>query len=311
MVSAMLAQLRVWADDPAIAAVLIDAVPGRAFCAGGDIRALYESGKKDGEEARAFFATEYRLNAAIHALPKPYIAVIDGVAMGGGAGVSVHGRFRVVSERAVFAMPETAIGLFPDIGASYFLPRLPGAIGMYLALTGVRIGPTDMVYTGIATHFVKLERQAEIAPRLAAGEPAQSLLASLSIEAAPAPLAECRAAVDRTFSQPSVEAILEALGQEGQWGEELRRLLLTRSPTSLKVSFRQMGAGAGRTLESCLAMEYRVACRMLESHDFYEGVRAAVIDKDQAPRWDPPQLPLVSDADIAHFFSQLEHEFTF
>src|SRR3982750_3233355 len=154
MCAAMLSQLHAWAAAPDVCAVVLDAVPGRAFCAGGDIRAIYDMGKRRDGTAQAFFTTEYRLNSAIKHFAKPYIALIDGIVMGGGVGISIHGPYRVISENAVFAMPETAIGLYPDVGGTYALPRLPGEIGMYLALTGNRIGPADMMYAGIATHFV-------------------------------------------------------------------------------------------------------------------------------------------------------------
>src|SRR5258708_15256449 len=179
MCASILGQLQEWGREGGVRAVLIDGVRGRAFCAGGDLRAIYESGRKDDGTAQAFFTTEYRMNAAVKHFPKPYVALIDGIVMGGGVGVSVHGSHRVASENALFAMPETGIGLYPDVGGSYFLPRLPGELGMYLALTGAPIGPADMVYIGVATHFIPAAKFAAIAPRLAAGEPAGSLLDSL------------------------------------------------------------------------------------------------------------------------------------
>src|SRR5882672_2479435 len=209
MCASILGQLHEWARDSGVSAVLIDAVPGRAFCAGGDLRAIYETGRKDDGRAQAFFTTEYCMNAAVKHFPKPYVALIDGIVMGGGVGVSVHGSHRVASENALFAMPETGIGLYPDVGGSYFLPRLPGELGMYLALTGARIGPSDMAYTGIATHVVPAAKTVAIAPRLAQGEPAAPLLESLKEDAGPAPLAEHRASIDRVFSVSSVEAVVD------------------------------------------------------------------------------------------------------
>ena len=305
MVAAMLTALRGWANDPDIEAVVIDAVPGRAFCAGGDIRAIYESGRARDGKAAQFFTTEYTLNAAIHYFPKPYIGLIDGLVMGGGAGVTMHGAIRVVSENAVFAMPETAIGIFPDIGASHFLNRLPGRIGLYLALTGARISHADMVYAGLASHFVPAAKFPEIAPRLAQGEDAASVLGALAGEPGESALARHRAAIDRVFAAPTLEEILAALDREGEWGRAAKILLLRASPTSLKLTFRQMRENAGADLETRLATDYRIASRILEGHDFYEGVRAAIIDKDQAPHWHPDSLVAVSDAEIVRYFAPL------
>ena len=305
MCVAMLGQLRAWAADPAIRVCVIDAVPGRAFCAGGDIRAIYDMGKRRDGSAAVFFTSEYRLNAAVKHFPKPYIALIGGIAMGGGVGISIHGSHRVADENAVFAMPETAIGLFPDVGGTYALPRLPGEIGMYLALTGLRLGPADMRYAQIATHFTPAESFGEIARRLAQGEAPDSVLASLTADPGPAPLAAHRETIDRAFAAPSVEAIMQGLEHEGEWGEQTAALLATRSPTSLKLTFRAMREGKSLDFNSCMRMEYRLTMRALEGHDLYEGVRAALIDKDQRPRWQPSSLQAVCDAEIARYFAAL------
>jgi enoyl-CoA hydratase len=305
MCASILARLHEWAHEPGVNAVLIDAVPGRAFCAGGDLRAIYETGKKDDGRAQAFFTTEYRMNAAVKHFPKPYVALIDGIAFGGGVGVSVHGSHRVASENALFAMPETGIGLYPDVGGSYFLPRLPGELGMFLALTGARIGPSDMVYAGIATHFIPAAKCAAIAPRLKQGEAVDSVLESLKENPGPAALADHRAAIDRVFSAPSVEAVLERLGREDAWGKETATLLAANSPTSLKLTFRQMREGRSLDFDSCMRMEYRLTNRVLEGHDFYEGVRVTLFDKGQRPNWQPPRLGAVSDAAIARYFAPL------
>ena len=305
MCASILAQLHEWAREPALNAVVIDAVPGRAFCAGGDLRAIYETGRKNDGTAQAFFTTEYRMNAAVKHFPKPYVALIDGIAMGGGVGVSVHGSHRVVSENALFAMPETGIGLYPDVGGSYFLPRLPGELGMYLALTGARIGPADMVYAGIATHFIPSAKFAVIAPRLAHREAVDSVLESLKEGPGPAPLADHRAQIDRVFSAPSMEAVLERLGKEDAWGKETATLLAANSPTSLKLTFRQMREGRSLDFDSCMRMEYRLTNRALEGHDFYEGVRVTLFDKGKRPNWLPPTLDAVSDAAIARYFVTL------
>ena len=310
MCAGMLEQLDRWADEPEVRGVVIDAAPGRAFCAGGDIRAIYEGVIARDGSAALFFATEYRLNAAIRRFPKPYIPLIDGIAMGGATGISVHGPFRVVSENAVYAMPETAIGLIPDVGGSYVLPRMPGEIGMYLGLTGARIGIADILYTGIATHFVRSARFSEIIRRLARGEPAQAVLSEVAENAGAAPLSELRAAIDRVFAKSSVEEILDALKSEGRWGEETTALLATRSPIAIKLSYRAMREGRSKDFAACQQMEYRVMTRAVEGHDFHEGVRAALLDKDQRPCWAPASLDAISDAEIDSYFAPLGgHEF--
>ena len=312
MCAAIHSQLRQWSNDPAVQAVVIDAVPGKAFCAGGDVRAVHDAGKRRDGSVMSFFRTEYPMNAAIHRLQKPYVALIDGIAMGGGCGVSMHGTHRVASENAVFAMPETAIGLFPDIGATFFLNRLPGEIGMYLALTGVRIGPADAVYCGLATHFMSSRDHARLMARLISGEHPDPVLAEMSGSLrGNAELATRRAAIDRAFGASSVEAILACLEAEGEWGRQTAVLLETRSPTSLKVTYRQMREGAALDFESCQRMEFRIMARMMAGHDFYEGVRAALINKDQAPRWVPARLAMVSDEEVERYFAPLgEGEFT-
>jgi enoyl-CoA hydratase len=303
MCEAMLQHLTAWAAEEAVGCVLIDAVPGRAFCAGGDIRAVTEWGKAGDPRALAFFRTEYIMNAAIKAFPKPYVALIDGICMGGGAGISVHGTHRVVSETALFAMPETGIGFFPDIGASHFLPRCPGEIGTYLGLTGARIGAADLMLTGLATHAVPSARLADIAPRLAAGEAVDAVLNALAEAPGEAPLAARRAEIDNAFSAAAVEHVLRRLAALGDWGEETARELQMRSPTSLKVSLAELRRGRGRSLAECLQMEFQIAAQMLQSHDFYEGVRAAVVDKDHTPHWQPAHLGEVSQAAVAAYFT--------
>jgi enoyl-CoA hydratase len=300
--------LDAWADDASVKAVAIDAVAGRAFCAGGDIRHLYDDPKG---YAPQFYADEYRLNARIKHYPKPYVALIDGICMGGGVGVSVHGSHRVVTENATFAMPETAIGFFPDVGGSYFLPRLAGELGMYFALTGIRLKAPDLIYAGIATHFVRAERIGSIVPRLVAGETLDMILKDVSEKASEAPLAGNRANINRDFAQPSVEIIIDALEGEGEWGRETARALRMKSPTALKITYREMREGRTLDFDACMRMEYRLAVHAVAGHDFREGVRAVVVDKDQDPKWDPPTLASVSDAAVAAYFAPLEQELTF
>jgi len=314
--------LREWAEDPAVHAVLIRGAEGRAFCAGGDIRAIYEAGRGiAGDKALTsrFFWEEYELIRRIHRYPKPYLAIIDGITMGGGAGVSVNGAWRIATERTMLAMPETGIGLFPDVGATRFLNLAPGHFGRYLALTGARLGPADARYCGFATHFVPRELVAALVEALGqiawrAGEEAAQIeeaLAAFDSDPGP-PVALLRAAIDHCFAPDTVEAILDALAREAAagggdaaWAAETRAGLLTKSPTSLKVTLRQLTLGRGYEIEAALVLEYRLTQHFMRGHDFYEGVRAALVDKDQQPRWQPPSLADVTDAMVDAYFAPL------
>ena len=315
--------LRQWAEDPAVHAVLIRGAEGRAFCAGGDIRAICEAGSGiagDPALTSRFFWEEYELIRRIHRYKKPYVAIIDGITMGGGAGVSVNGAWRIATERTMLAMPETGIGLFPDVGATRFLHFAPGHVGRYLALTGARLGPADALYCGFATHFVPRERVPVLVGALggmawrAGKEPAQieATLAAHHADPDEPPLARRRAAIDRCFAGETVEAILDALareaaggGPDAAWAAETGAGLLTKSPTSLKVTLRQLIAGRGYDIEAALTLEYRLTQHFMRGHDFYEGVRAALVDKDQQPRWDPPSLAEVTDAMVDAYFAPL------
>jgi enoyl-CoA hydratase len=312
MVAAIARRLDEWGRDDGVRAILIDAVPGRAFCAGGDIRAILDAARREDGSDAAFFRTEYRLNAAIHRSKKPYVALIDGYAFGGGLGVSVHGAYRVVSENAAMAMPETLIGFYPDIGASYFLNRCPGEIGMYLALTGARIKGGDLLYSGLATHAVPSARIGEIGPLLARGKTPDEVLAASTADLGAPSLRTHRAAIDRAFCAPTVEAILAALVREGEWGKAIAKQLSQLSPTSLKLTHRLMRENKGKDLETCLTIEYRLALRQVLARDFAEGVRAAVVDKDQRPHWEPGSLGEVRDEEIVRLFAPLgARELTF
>lgn len=302
MIDQVAAALTAWRDDPAVRLVTIEGAGGRAFCAGGDVRAIRALAiAGQAEEVEAFFVAEYAVNRMIAEYPKPYVALIDGISMGGGLGLSIHGSHRVVTEHATMAMPETAIALFPDIGATYFLPRLPGESGMYLALTGARISPGDAIHTGLATHFV---------PRAAL----ESLKAGLGREgigavaahAGPTPeslLAADRPAIDRCFAGASVLAILAALEAEGSpWARATLATLAAMSPTSMAVTFEALRRGARMTLPECLAMELRLTRGVTRHPDFAEGVRAQVVDKTRDPKWSPATVADVDPADIAALF---------
>jgi enoyl-CoA hydratase len=306
MCLAMKAQLDAWAVAPAIKAVVVRGAGERAFCAGGDIRALYDSGRAGTPYALDFYRDEYVLDATIKHFPKPYVALIRGIVMGGGVGVSLHGSHRVADESTMFAMPETGIGLFPDVGGSYFLPRLPGETGMYLALTGARLKSADAVNSGVATHFVPAANTDMLIERVAANEAPDAAIAALAGSAGAPPLAEYRAAIDRCFAGSSVEAILSALDSDGNdWARATAATVRTKSPTSLKIAFRQLREGRKLEFDDCMRMEFRMVNRVIAGHDFYEGVRATIIDKDQSPKWNPATLEAVSDADIDAYFAPL------
>jgi enoyl-CoA hydratase len=305
MVAAMKAQLDAWAGDPEISCVVVRGE--RAFCAGGDIRAIAESGRAGTPYALDFWRDEYILNAAIKHYPKPYLALISGIAMGGGLGVSVHGNYRVVDETALVAMPETGIGFFPDVGGSYFLPRCPGEIGMYLALTGARLRAADALYAGIATHLARAETRPILLDALAQGENPAELLSRIEVRPTPeASLAGRRVTVDNIFGLPSVEEILEGLDGEGnEWTTATAAAIRAKSPTSLKIAFREVREGKTLSFDDCMRLEFRIASRVLAGHDFFEGVRAALVDKDGNAKWRPATLSEVTHEAVDAIFAPL------
>lgn len=299
MVAAMSAQLAAWRDDPAVGAVLVKAVPGRAFCAGGDVRAVVLAARDQGVEAALpFFHDEYRLNWRIKNLGKPYIALMDGVTMGGGVGISIHGTHRIATERTLFAMPETGIGFFPDVGGSFFLPRLPGEIGTWLGLTGAHLHGADCLGAGVATHFVPSERLAELERRLSRG--IDGAFQDLVDQPAQAGILALRAKVDAGYLGNDVPTLLTSLAAEPTgWGAEQLALLRGKSPLAVAVSLAMLRRGREMTLEECLRLEYRAVRHILESGEFYEGVRALLIDKDRRPAWRHQALEEVTPALVA------------
>jgi enoyl-CoA hydratase len=316
MCQTMMEALVAWRSDAAVAGVLVDHAPGtRGFCAGGDIRMLAESGARGGAQARAFFHTEYRLNHLIQSYPKPYIALVDGVTMGGGVGVSVHGGFRIATENTVFAMPETGIGLFPDVGGSWFLPRLPEPEwGTWLALTGARVKGDACVTAGLATHYIPSAlldaARAQIAGAMQADQPARAVASGLDAlcEAKHAPIVPAPGALIPLFGHDTVEAIFAALEAAGdhEWPRQQLETLKAKSPQTLKVALRQIRAGAKMaSFAEAMAMEYRIGARVVTRHDFLEGVRAVIIDKDNAPKWAPDALAGVTDATLDEVFAPL------
>ena len=313
MVVAYDAKLKAWSADPAIKALVILGEGGRAFCAGGDIRKLYDEGRAGGRYPYDFYHDEYITNARIKRFPKPYIAFLDGITMGGGVGFSVHGTHRIATENTLFAMPETGIGLFPDVGGSHFLSRCPGEIGQYLALTGERLKAADSIAAGICTAFVPAAKRDELLAALKAADwsgdamrVADKVIAGLATDAGAPALPTHRAVIDRCFAGTSVEAVLAALDADGgEFAAKQAATIRTKSPTSLKLTFRQIREGAKRSMDECMRMEWRMVNRVIKGHDFYEGTRAVVVDKDQKPQWKPPTLAAVSDADIDAYFAPL------
>lgn len=318
MCVALYEQLNEWRDDEAIGAVLVKGAGEKAFCAGGDVIALYNSGKayKEGDKTsiawREFFHDEYRMNAAIADFPKPYIALMDGFTMGGGVGVSVHGSHRVASENTKLSMPETGLGLIPDVGGGYFMPRLNGEMGMYLALTGARVKAGDCLELNICNYYVPSSENDNLIKALATEEKldsvaVNSVLSQFAQKPDASSLLEYKEIIDNCFSKASLEEIIAALHFEGSsWSKTVVETLEKMSPTSLKVTFKQMRAGGKLSLHEGLQMEFRIVNRLLLGHDFYEGVRSILLDKDFAPNWQPERLNLVYDDDVEAYFEGLD-----
>jgi enoyl-CoA hydratase len=295
--------------EPAIAHVVVYAAPGRAFCAGGDIRQLYEQIKRgDYAAARAFWATEYRLNRRIKRYSKPYVALIDGIVMGGGVGISVHGSHRVATERYSFAMPEVGIGFFPDVGTSYFLPRCPDATGRYLALTGLRADSGDGLALGLATAYVPSAQLENLIAALAERSDTQAAIAEFAAPPPPSPIAAQTTLIRRCFSGADLNTILGLLerAHDSDFAATARSTMATKSPTSLHIVLRQMQLGGSLDFDEALRMEYRIVSRLCRGHDFSEGVRAVIIDKDNRPNWQPASLDAVDPCAIDACFTVLD-----
>ncbi|XP_043548792.1 3-hydroxyisobutyryl-CoA hydrolase, mitochondrial [Chiloscyllium plagiosum] len=314
MIRQIYPQLKKWEQDNETSLVIIKGAGEKAFCAGGDIRAVTEAGKVGDRLAEDFFREEYMLNNAIGNCRIPYVALIDGITMGGGVGLSVHGHFRVATEKTLFAMPETAIGLFPDVGGGFFLPRLEGKLGLYLALTGFRIKGRDVHQAGIATHFVKSEKIPDLEKDLVSlkspsKEDVADLLNSYHFKCKADHkfvLAEHMDKINRLFKTNSVEEILQNLMEDGSpFALQNLETLKKMSPTSMKITFQQLQEGATKNLAEVLVMEYRISQSCMRGHDFYEGVRAVLIDKDQSPKWKPETLEEVTEEYLKSCFQSL------
>ena len=305
-----------WARDPAVTRIVVTASGQRAFSAGGDIRILHDLGRSGRqEEALPFWRDEYRLNALIKSYPKPYVALIDGIVMGGGVGVSIHGSHRVAGDRFVFAMPEVGIGFFPDVGATFVLPRLPGEIGTFCALTGDRLGIADAVQAGVATHHIPSRHFDDVLEALCGSDAVDAVLAGFAVAPGQGPILARRAAIDRLFAGDQVGAILARLdhdaneaGPDAQWAKTTAAAINAKSPTSLKIALAQMRRGKAWSFAQCMKAEFRIVSRIVYGHDFYEGVRAVIIDKDNRPRWRPATLAEVVDAEVERYLAPLAVE---
>ncbi len=308
MCGAMIAKLAAWRTDPTVDIVLVDHAEGRGFCAGGDVRMLAESGAGDGSDARAFFHEEYRLNHLMFSYAKPIVAFTDGITMGGGVGISQPAKYRVATENTRFAMPETAIGLFPDVGGGWYLSRLEGRAGQFLALTGARMDGAECLYLGLATHYVPADALADVKTRIAdAPDRVEGILGAASVTPPSARIADNQVLLNKLFASDVYEEILAALEADGSpWATKERDTLGTKSPQACKVSLRLLHAGAGLTdFADEMRMEYGVGTHVVQRHDFAEGVRAVLIDKDNAPRWNPATPEAVTDHLLDTIFAPL------
>lgn len=311
MCQAFYTQLTQWQNNKQIKAVIIQGEGERAFCAGGDIRSLYYNGKENVSEALNFFRHEYRMNAAIFHFNKPYIALLDGITMGGGAGVSMHGSHRVATERLVYAMPETGIGFFPDIGAGHFLSRLAERIGIYLGLTGDRINAADAFQFGIVKHVISSDKQSDIVQALTDlsftardHDKVSAVLDSFAVKPETSKLSNFRHQIADCFDASSINEIIVRLEElNSDWSRHTLKKLQSKSPISLKVTFEQLRRAVNMKFDDIMNMEFNIASQFLRTPDFYEGVRAAVIDKDQSPHWQPASLKTVTDEMVQKFFS--------
>lgn len=306
MVTAMKAQLDDWKSDPAIAHVVLVSTSEKAFCAGGDIRRIHDMGRAGEPGLTDFFHEEYRLNRAIHRFPKPFTSLIDGICMGGGVGLSAHAPIRVGSEKTLFAMPEVGIGFFPDVGGTHMLSRMPGETGAYLATTGGRLKAADSLAVGFLTHHVPSARMVELVAALLEADDPAPVVAAFHVDPGPAPIAALREPIDRLFRGDDAVAILAALeaesGPAADWAQTTAAGIRAKSPTSVAVALHQVRIGGSLSFEACMTIEFRIVSHLLGGHDFYEGVRSVLIDRDNAPSWRPARLEEIERSAIeAHF----------
>lgn len=306
MVKALAGQLTQWADDPSVAHVVVKGAGDKAFCAGGDIRSIYDARMEGRTEGLSrFFGDEYILNAQIKSFPKPYISLVDGIVMGGGVGVSVHGSHRIGTEKTMFAMPETGIGFFPDVGGSYFLPRMPRKSGVYCALSAGRLKQGDALATGVLTHAVSTDSLADIEQALETADDIGAAIAPHLIVPERGPITQNLDLIEEIFSGESVAAILEKLeASTHDFAVETLKAINGKSPTSVLIAFEEMQRGGSLSFEECMKLEYRIVSRILQGNDFFEGVRAVLVDKDHAPKWSPSLISEVDSSDLASYFEE-------
>jgi enoyl-CoA hydratase len=298
--------------DPNTYAVVIQSASPKAFSAGSDVREVATLGRTDMTAARKTFADEYALNWRLECFSKPTVSLIDGMVMGGGVGISLYGTHRIAGERYRFAMPETKIGLFPDVGVCHAFSRMPGNLGLYLGLTGRMIGPADAYALGLVTHCIPAAQFSVIIDGLADTQPVDPLLDERHVDPGPGELEGKRDLIARCFSADDVPGIIARLqsenGKDADWARAIAAELLERSPLSLAITLRHIRESKSRDLRQVLETDYRLACRFLQDHDFYEGVRALIVDKDNAPTWQPTHVNDVTSGAIARYFAPLSGE---
>jgi len=300
MCAAITEALLSWRDDDAVKAVLVDGAGDRAFCAGGDVIMLHDSGKAKDARAENFWRVEYALNELVHTYPKPYVALIDGIVMGGGVGLSVHGQYRVAGDTTLFVMPETGIGYFPDVGGTYFLPRLGVAVGNWLGLTGARLGPAQSVELGVATHFIPTEAHAALIEALSN---TNDVAATLDAFHRDAPQGDVIPDALSAFDAGSVADILVALEADGSdWSAQQAKLIRRKSPLAMATTFEAMRRGAGLEFRAAMRQELNLSLNFLTIQDFYEGIRAQLIDKDRNPGWSHDGVDSVTTDQIERMF---------
>ena len=301
MIRQMHAQLLAWAEDPSVSAIVVEG-EGRAFCAGGDIKAVWETVGRD-EHPGGFFWDEYLLDHYVHHYPKPIVSLMDGFVMGGVAGISILGSHRVATEATRFAMPETAIGFYPDAGGTYFLGRLDPVVARYLGVTGARIDGADCLHCGLATHYVPAARLPDLVAAMAAEPDLETVLAQFSSHPGASALDRDGEAVRRVFVHDDLPSILSALKAEtSAWGDQTRTLIAGAAPSSMALTLLQLREGGGKTLADTLVVEYRLSLRRTRSRDFHEGVRSRLVDRSQPPAWSE----LASDAELTALFAPLD-----
>jgi len=307
-------QLAVWESAAHIKAVVIRAAEGRAFCAGGDIRHAYELKMKNDASIATFFCDEYQMNKRIHHFSKPYIALLDGITMGGGVGISWHGSHRVATEKLIFSMPETGIGFYPDVGTTYYLSRCQHYLGFYLGLTGARIDAQDSIAVGFAQYLIAhddLQKlldtfiHSPLPDKLAV----TTIIKNFSLPAGSSTLLAHQHEIETCFAKNTIETILHELEKNpSPWCQQTAAIIKTKSPTSLKITLYALQKAATLSFDECMQMEYRLTNRFVQGHDFFEGIRAAIIDKDQSPQWNPKELGDVKSSQVESYFAPLEKE---